>query len=411
MNNFVYPNYDGGSLLSVPSVILSLFGQQPLRKTLPKNYYENAFGAEKIILFVFDGFGHNLFRKEAVKYPFFKKLSNKKFYNSITTVFPPTTAAAFGSLHSGLSTPEHGLPEWYVYFKELDCVLQSLPFQPVIPEDLKKTLNPPLDILFNKKTIYQILSNAGIPTYSFFLDSYIEGLYTKSAYKGSNLKGFITIADYMVHLRKLINEIPGKAFISAYWGGIDTAEHKFGPWTEEVSAEIAILSYMLQTEFIEKIDLKQALKTALLMTADHGQIPVDPTKVIYLDEIPGFTEKLKLSQNGKIIPPSGGSRDVILNVKDEELENMISLLENALEGKATILKTDQAISEGLFGDGVPTKRFLDRVGNLLILAHDYNAIWYHFAPDIIFKHKGIHGGLTEDEMLIPFICANLGQLK
>ncbi len=411
MNKFVYPNYDGGSLLNVPSTILSLFGQKPLKKLLPGKMYSGAEGAEKIILFVIDGFGHNLFQKEAVNFPFFRKLADDKFYNSITSVFPSTTAASLGTLHSGLSTPEHGLPEWYVYFKEVDCVLQSLPFSPVIPEDLEKSINPAADILFNQKTIYQILGAAGVETYSFYLNWYADSLYSKTSLVGSNRLSYVTLADYMVQLRKLIDKIPGKAFIYAYWGGIDTAEHKFGPWSEEVKAEIGLLSHMLQTEFVEKIDPKTASKVAIMITADHGQIAVDPAKAIYLDEIPGFIEKLKVSPNGKIIPPSGGSRDVFLNVGETELENMIVLLEKALKGKATIIKTDRAVRDGLFGDGVPTQRFLDRVGNLLILAHDSHAIWYHFGPDIVFKHRGIHGGLSGDEMLIPFICANLKTLQ
>jgi len=85
-------------------------------------------------------------KKKGLKYSFFKKLAEKGLYNPIRSVFPSTTAAAISTINSGLSPIEHGLQEWYLYFQELNAILESLPFEPVFKEDLSKLKSARLDI-------------------------------------------------------------------------------------------------------------------------------------------------------------------------------------------------------------------------------------------------------------------------
>lgn len=224
MDKFVYPEYDGKSLLNIPSTILSLFGGSPFKKALPKNFYQNAEGAEKIILFLIDGLGFNLFQKATLEYPFFQNLRKNGFTSSITTVFPSATAAALNSLYSGLSPLEHGLPEWYVYFPELGCILESLPFAPVNPSDADKILNPPKDILFKGKTIFQQLNGVGVSSFSLVPHDLIESLYTQTALFGSLLVGYEKLEALARSLIKLIKN-KGKMFITVYYPNIDSSEH------------------------------------------------------------------------------------------------------------------------------------------------------------------------------------------
>jgi predicted AlkP superfamily pyrophosphatase or phosphodiesterase len=240
--------------------------------------------------------------------------------------------------------------------------------------------------------------------------SYAKSIYTESTRKGSEVVGYYTSSDFFVTLAKLIEQTPGKAFIYAYLPLIDTAEYIFGPWSEEVEGEISLVSYKLN-EFLQKINPKVASSTALIITADHGQVEIDPTQTIYLDQIPGFVDNLQVSPNGKIIPPAGGARDVHLHIKGEKLDETIKLLENFLKEKAVIQRVDEAIKEGLFGNGKIDNRFLDRIGNLLILPTRNYTVWYHFAPDLEMVFRGYHGELSEDEELIPFICTKIADLQ
>lgn len=402
METFVYPQYNGQSLLNVPSTILSLFGAKPLKQTLPKDYYKNALGAEKIILFLIDGLGFNLFKKASMDYAFFKNLRERAFTSPITTVFPSTTAAALNSLYSGLSPLEHGLPEWYVYFPELDAVLESLPFTPVNPKDLDKILNPPKDILFKDRTIFEYLSKVGVSSFSLVPQSLIGSLYTETSHFGSKIIGYENLKDLAQILIELVNETKSKTFITVYYPMIDTTEHRFGHLSEEVQIEISKLSDGL-LKFLGKVNLDVSTKVALIVTSDHGQVTVDLKDTIYLDEIEGLVECLKN-------PPTSGTRNAFLNVKKGKIEFVLQLLSKHLEGQAYILEMEEAIKNNFFGDSNGSIRFLERTGSILLIALSGYTLGYHYTQDFELKLLGRHGGLSLDEMLIPFACAKLSDL-
>lgn len=410
-NSFVLPEYDQRSVLNIPSTIIALFGGIAPKPVLPKDYWQKAVGAKKNIFLLIDGLGNNLFQREGIKYPFFKSLATRGFYSPITAVFPPTTSASMNTINSGLSPLEHGLPEWYIYFQELGCVVQSLPFKPVLPEDEGRIVNPPADILFSQKTIYQTLSEAKIPSYALLHSSYANSFYNQAAFAGCNIVPYSSQADLVVSLRKVTTEVSGPAYIFAYYSDLDGAEHEFGPDSEQVKTQLSLMSYLLQEEFIKKLSASALADTALILSADHGQVSTDPSQTTYLDEIDGFLENCVVNAEGKIIPPSGAARGVYLHVKEDRIDDTIRALTEKLSGKAFVIKTKEAINAGLFGEGITHPQFINRVGNVLVLAKGNNTVWYHFAPGKNYDYRGYHGGLSEEEMKVPFICTKLSDLK
>lgn len=403
METFVYPQYNGKSLLNVPSTILSLFGLRPLKKILPENYFKEAIGSKIIILFLIDGLGVNLFKKACSDYPFFQNFKKSAFTSTITTVFPSTTAAALNSLYSGLYPLEHGLPEWYVYFPELDAVLESLPFKPIDPKDLVKTLNPPKDILFKDKTVFEYLSKSGISSFSLVPKDLMNSLYTQSSHSGSEIVGYENFEGLNQILIGLINKTKVRMFVSVYYPMIDEVSHQFGHLSQRVQMEISKLSDGLQN-FTYMIDQSTSSNVALILTSDHGQVTVDLKDTIYLDEIKGLVECLKN-------PPTSGTRNAFLNIKKDKRGIALKLLRKHLKGKAYILEMEKAIKNKFFGDSKPSIRFLQRTGNILLVALSGYTLGYHYTKDFELKLLGRHGGLSKDEMLIPFVCARLSDLK
>jgi len=55
--------------------------------------------------------------------------------------------------------------------------------------------------------------------------------------------------------------------------------------------------------------------------------------------------------------------------------------------------------------------FLERTGNLLILPYGNHTVWFEDSDCTKSSFLGQHGGLNEQEMLVPFAVANLGGLK
>jgi predicted AlkP superfamily pyrophosphatase or phosphodiesterase len=400
--SFIYPYYGKYSIAEIPQTILSLFGYPKVSNILPLKYKVGDF--EKIVFLFADGFGFDLFLKEHKNYQLLKSLSEKGEVLPLTSIFPSTTSAATSLFHSGLTPQEHGLPEWFLYFKELDQIVKSLPFNSIGSEEqdemLKKGGKP--EMLFDGETIYEKLNSVGVKSFVFLSQKYSASAYSTITQKGAETVAFSDGADLAKKLRDKLENYEGRAYYMIYWDEIDTAGHHSGLGTNEHKRAMANLFDSLKREFVKKINPDKAQKTLLLVSADHGQIPVDPKETIYLNNYPEIVANFNIA-------PTGNSRDVFLTVKVDKIDETIKLLKNILGDRAEIIKTVDAIKLGLFGVGTPSQRFLDRVGNVLILPIK-NKIWYrHIAPKKP-ESVAMHGGLSEQEMIVPFAYTKLRDL-
>lgn len=412
--DFIYPSYETFCVSNIPPTILKFFNIKTDRPELPPSIYRDVEigSSNKVVLFLIDGFGYDQWRHYSTTFDFLNIISEKERVSPLTTVFPSTTAAALTTINTGLTPQEHALPEWFVYFNEIDMIIETLPFRPKDSKG-KDTLsdvgiNP--QILYNGDCIYQTLSDAGIKSYSFINESIAHSAYSRLTHKGSITVPFTNISELVVRLRKLLQKENESTYFYVYIDDLDSTAHKYGPYTGEYFSKLSSLSYLLKTEFLEKTDKKTANETLLLMTADHGQININPQETMYLNKYSQLTNAFQKSRKGKTILPTGSPRDVFLHVEPEQIEEAKNFLSDIFKEKATIIETTEAVRAGLFGINKPRKEFYDRVGNLLILPHAHETIWYQYPKGKKFDLLGHHGGLNRTEMLVPFVVANLSHL-
>ncbi|MDG6996471.1 MAG: alkaline phosphatase family protein [Nitrososphaerota archaeon] len=402
---FVIPSYDNYCLSSVPSTIASLLGLETSRPTLPLDYISGKLALgdlQNIVLLVIDGFGYDAWLRSISDGEFFQTVTEKGLVFPITTVFPSTTAAALTTLSTGLTPQEHGLPEWYVYMKEVDMIITTLPFTPM-GESMRDALVGRMDprILFSGETVYSSFAKSGIHSISLLPAPITRGAYTKLSLKGSNVVPYFSLADFAVTLRKQLKSLEGKTFVYAYWDAIDSSSHAHGPSSDSTQAEISSFSYVMKREFLDKLDRNTAQKTLLIITADHGQIDVSPQDTLYLNHYPKVVNAFEKSRQGNSILPSWSPRDVVLHVKKDRVDEVQSALADILGNNAVVLRSKDAIEMGLFGINNPSRRFMERAGDLLVLPRDQKLVWYEHTKGRQFELLGVHGGLSQNEMLIP----------
>lgn len=77
-----------------------------------------------------------------------------------------------------------------------------------------------------------------------------------------------------------------------------------------------------------------------------------------------------------------------------------------LEGKAEVVKTEWLIENGYFGPEI-SSQFRARVGNLVILSHRYESVWWYEKDRFEQRYYGHHGGLTPQEMEIPLLALEI----
>ena len=412
---FIVPFYNKFCLSNVPATVADFFGI-----SMPNSFFQflpsrikGLKGRKnlKVILLVLDGFGYYQWL-ETMNLPFFHKITLRGTLFPITSVFPSTTAASITALQTGLTPQEHALFEWFLYIKELDQIIMTLPFSPIKERVIDSLMQIGADpkLLLNREPIHCGFKRKKVPTFAFQKQDVAYSAYSKLAFRQSSVTAYKTAVDLISLVKKRLAATKGRGYFYVYWPDIDSISHKYGPGSEEYKAEVSIFASLWKKEFLEKIQGKTARNTIFIITADHGQIAVDAKHTIYLNKYPKLMRALKRSRNGKLIPPSGSPRDVFLHIKDGKLQEIYIYLSRLLGEKARVVLMEDAIREGLFGHRRVSEKFLERAGNLLILPKKNHTIWYEHVKGRKFTHRGHHGGLNKREMLIPLAIAKLSDL-
>lgn len=265
-------------------------------------------------------------------------------------------------------------------------------------------------MLFSGTSLYARLGDHGIASHALLRDKYAGSAYNSVAQVGAKIVRYSSAPDMLVHLRQRLATAKGQSYFYVYWDEVDHLSHVYEPHSEPYLAELNGLSHLLQTEFLDKVDRKTAEETVLLVTADHGHVVMKPEETLYLNEWPEVTSALATSPAGKTIHPWGNTRDVFLKIRDETVEETIAFLSDKLAGKARVVRSQKEADKGLFGIGHEHPQFRKRIGNVLILPYENFTVWYQHPGQEKSKHRGMHGGLSREEMLTVLAFANLSDL-
>ena len=396
--NWIFPDYKRYCISNIPSTISRILGVETERPFIP--IYRRT---DKVLLFVFDGFGFNQW--ENFNHPIRKAFENSGDAYPITTVFPSSTASAMTSFHTGLTPQEHGILEWYMYFKEIDMILMTLPFNSEFEPKKFKKINPDPKILLQTETFYQRLSKNGIKPYVFIGKKISKGAYSDIVFKGAKVIGCKNTNQLFSKLKKIINK-KEKAYYFVYWPDIDTLSHYHGPFHKSVKRK-KIYVFNKMERLIKNIDEETATEITIMVSADHGQAKVYPKKTVFLNGYAWFENNLARSSDRRTIEPYGLPRDMFLQIKQGKLEEIKKNIEKL---NLETIDVEEGIKQGLFGLNKPTKKFIDRAGDLLVLPRN-GMVWYKHTPKEEVNFNGIHGGLTKDEMIVPLAIANWRDLK
>jgi hypothetical protein len=71
-----------------------------------------------------------------------------------------------------------------------------------------------------------------------------------------------------------------------------------------------------------------------------------------------------------------------------------------------VAQTRELIEQGFFGPQ-PTEAFMKRVGNLVVLPFKGESVFFHERNKFDNHFYGHHGGLTREEMEIPFLACEM----
>jgi hypothetical protein len=290
--------------------------------------------------------------------------------------------------------------EWYYYEPLLDRMIAPLLFSFAgdAERDTLKSTGVAAQALYPAQTIYQELQPHGVDSVVVQHYSYAYSPYSKVVTNGARMVSYRTLPEALVNLGQLLERQKRKAYYFLYVDTIDTICHRYGPDSPQAAAEIEAFLAIMELIFHPKRAGKQP-RTLFLLTADHGQIAIDPATTIYVNQrFPEMLPFLATNRAGQPLAPAGSSRDMFLHIKDAYLDQAQAFLQQALAGRAEIYRVQHLIEHGFFGTTQPSAAFLSRVGNLVILPYGHETVWWYQAGRFEQKFYGSHGGLSRDEM-------------
>lgn len=382
--NFIKPRYDEGGFAGLPTRI------------------ENAFASgnyDAVVLFLIDGFGWRFFERFQDA-PFLKRIARQGKIEKITSQFPSTTAAHITTIHTGLPVGVSGVYEWYHYEPQLDQIIAPLLFSlsGTKERDTLRSIGVKPASIYPRGILYQALKKRGVDSFLFGMREYTPSTYSSVIMAGLEQYAFKTLSEAFVNLNSLLAKQTKLTYIHLYFDKLDAICHEYGPNAPQTEAEIETFLLIME-HYFERIFSTQK-RVLFLMTADHGQVEVDPQTTIYLNRdmrFSGVERFLKTNRYGQLLVPAGSARDMFLHVQDDLLDEAQAFLTPRLEGKADVVKTEFLINEGYFGPEV-SSRFRERVGNLVILPYRYESVWWYEKDKFEQRFYGHHGGLTPQEM-------------
>ena len=117
---------------------------------------------------------------------------------------------------------------------------------------------------------------------------------------------------------------------------------------------------------------------------------------------------VKKNRNGMPLVPAGSCRDFFLHIEEKRLEEAQGLLQETLRGVADVVPVKILLDGGFFGKKAPSKRLKDRIGNLAVLPHRGEGVFWWFEKHRLEQHfYAAHGGLTPEEMESIFLFTEI----
>ncbi len=361
---------------------------------------------ESVVLFFVDGLGWRFIEPRLERYPFLQHMLKEGAVSKITSMFPSTTSAHTTAIHTGLPPAQSGVYEWHQYCDQLDRIITPLMF--AYPRDkVRDTLvNEGLKAadVFPARTIYQHLARAGVKSHVFITRDLSRSVPTRALCDGASILPYKTFPEALVNLAQQLRRRVHPTYYFFYFSNIDTVCHDYGPASPQVDAEIDAFFTALERVLMPAARDSKAL---LLITADHGQVEIDPKATLYLNHIvPGFKRYIAVNRLGEWLVPAGSPRDFFIHIQPHLLDEAQQAFERALSGKGLVLKTQALIDAGFFGPQ-PNETFMKRVGNLVVLPFKGESAYYYERDFFENRFHGHHGGLTREEMEIPLLACVL----
>ncbi len=356
--------------------------------------------ARRVVVLLLDAFGWRFVQRYA-DHPLLRRIASEGSVSPVASQFPSTTTAHVTTMHTGLPVGLHGLYEWHVLepaWNRIVTPLRSALGQDGADSIVAAGLDPAL-MVPPGPGLYDRLVAAGVQVRVHQPDRFSPSTFDRVVAPAATLTPYGELED---GLRAAITGLAGaeRAYAYVYFDLIDTQGHLTGPASPAFDARARATLDAVERALFGPGAPRVPEDTWLLLTADHGQLDVDPASVLWLDDLHPPLRDLALG-------PAGSARDVFLHVPPDVVAPTVAALAERLGDAAAVLPVADLLAEGAFGPEVGP-RLLERLATVAVLPAPGRLAWLRSHADRQSSFRGHHGGRTPEETATHLSVLQIG---
>jgi hypothetical protein len=317
----------------------------------------------------------------------------------ITSVFPTTTVSALTSLSTGVPPGRHGLVGPLQYLPRFDLTADILRMTRADRPGLEELVTPgwsPSQVSGVPPMFRRGVGGAALSRRKF------EGTgFNRVLYDGTEFIGYTTASDLAHLLGEVLRRPEPPPVVMVYWDELDTVHHLRGPSAALFDFEAGRLAHLL-AHVADATDVHRRQTTRVFVTADHGQVPVDPSRQIHVDRLPDVANEMAR-------PLAGDRRAGYFTARWGRRDALEAALRRHMPKGTRILPMSEAVAGGLFGPPPFHPELVERLGDLLVLVPiPYGLL----SPRLRVESRtpeflGSHSGLDPEELMVPLVTGSL----
>lgn len=385
------PDYAGGGIVNLMSSIIQGRGGHSDHAPLDLLPVDEPASHQHVILLVIDGLGADWLQRRGPE-----TLLARSVRGAITSVFPPTTAAAITTYLTGEPPLRHGLTGWFTYLRELGCVMTVLPGVPRYGGVPYGRAGIAPKTLFPTPSVFDRIQARGFAVSPAFI---AHSDFNHAHAGRAEILPFETLEQAFRQCLRVIRPKPrwGRSrpaseptYTYVYWPKLDSIGHALGMESDTAAAHLIEIDQAIR-DFITEA---QGSDTLLLVCADHGQIDTEASDVIDLDQHPVLAD-------GLLLPLCGEPRAGFCYLRSGSEAAFLAYCRDKLSEVVDVLPSRQLVEEGYFGRGDRHPRFMDRVGDYCLIPLGHGVLSQRLPSEEPHRQVGVHGGLSEAELMVP----------
>jgi hypothetical protein len=338
--------------------------------------------AGRICVLLVDGLGLTQLRDRADAAPFLTSLLDAPGSSYLCAGFPSTTATSLTSLGTGLFVGRHGVVGYSAVVPGESRLVNLLRWDHVDPLAWQPY-----------STVSQRAAAAGVPVTAVSSPAFETSGLTLASLRGASWAGAESVGDRVATAAAALRRTP-RALVYVYYSDLDSTGHLRG-WTSDAwTYQLAHLD-----RFVEQLASVLPTDAVLLVTADHGMVDVGPDGRVDADTESALQDGVALL--------AGDPRARYVYARPGAAADVLVAWRECLGSRADVVRRDQAAEDGWFGPDVADE-VLPRIGDVIAVCGPDSAVVATRREPSESRLLGMHGGRSDDEVLVPLALAHAG---